>query len=68
MDGDVLLCCAVDDQRPTPLRCGGTRGICQNFFDMAPSGRYGTMSYMCKALVQMLPFPVQDGNLDCPIS
>lgn len=69
MDGDVTLCCGQGGPRPNPLKCNGTAGICMHFYDSAPSGRYGTMSYMCKAALQMLHFPVnQDGNLDCIVS
>jgi len=71
VDGDVTLCCGVapGTPRPNPLKCQGTAGICQHFYDSAPSGRYGTMSYMCKAAVQMLQFPVtEDGNMDCVVS
>ena len=68
LDGDVTLCCGVEP-RPSPLKCGGTAGVCQNFYDTAPSGRYGSMSYLCKATAQMLHFQTQeDGNMDCCVS
>ena len=67
MDGDVTLCCG--QERPNPLKCGGMAGICQNFYDMAPSGRYGTMSYLCKAALTVLNLPtLENGNLDCVLS
>ena len=67
MDGDVTLCCGQD--RPTPLKCGGTAGICQNFYDMAPSGRYGTMAYIWKAVLTTLHIPTQEnGNVECVVS
>lgn len=66
MNGDVLLCCAKSNQ--SPLKCGGVAGICQHFYDSAPSGRYGTMSYLCKAVARMLHMPIDgDGNVDCHI-
>ena len=34
--------------------CGGAEGICLNFYDLAPSGRYGSMTYLCKAVAQLL--------------
>ena len=44
----------------------GAAGIILDFYDTAPSGRFGTMSYMCKAVVSMLHFPTTpEGNLDC---
>ena len=68
MDGDVTLCCA-QDQFPAGLKCGGTAGICQNFYDSAPSGRYGTMSYLSKAALTLLHFPVtEEGSLECMVS
>jgi len=69
LDGDVTLCCAAMTGRPSvPLKCGGAAGICQNLYDSAPSGRYGTMSYLCRSVVQCLSMPTAaDGNLDCVI-
>ena len=69
LDGDVTLCCALPTSRPSgPLKCGGAAGICQNLYDSAPSGRYGTMSYLCRSAVQCLSMPTApDGNLDCVI-
>ncbi|XP_071846490.1 probable phosphorylase b kinase regulatory subunit alpha isoform X4 [Apostichopus japonicus] len=51
-DGDALACCASTDptfQRPYPLSCEGSAGICEHFYDSAPSGSYGTMIYMTRA-------------------
>lgn len=69
MDGDVTMCCGSMPGKPSlPLKCSGSAGICQNFYDSAPSGRYGTMSYLCRSVVQCLAIPTaQDGNLDCVI-
>lgn len=39
----------------TPARCGGAAGICLHFYDTAPSGRFGTMTYMCRAAATELP-------------
>lgn len=65
LDGDVTLCCASKDGE----RCGGVANICQTFYDLAPSGRFGTMSYLCKSAMDMLDFPVTaEGNLDCIVS
>ena len=34
--------------------CGGAAGICVHFYDSAPSGRYGTMSYISLAVTDRL--------------
>ena len=47
----------------------GAAGISLDFYDTAPSGRFGTMSYICKAAVNTLHFPTtQENNLDCIVS
>ncbi|CAF0780748.1 unnamed protein product [Brachionus calyciflorus] len=55
-DGDATLCCAIGK------RCPSARGICEHFYDLAPSGRYGSMNYLFKALTQLLR--IQE-NPDC---
>ncbi|XP_060553595.1 probable phosphorylase b kinase regulatory subunit alpha isoform X3 [Ruditapes philippinarum] len=45
----------------------GAAGICQHLFDTAPSGRYGTMSYMARGLAMALNLD-QHQNLECSIS
>ena len=57
-NGDATLCCAIGK------RCPGARHICEHFYDLAPSGRYGSMNYLFKALVQLLK--IQE-NPDCNI-
>jgi hypothetical protein len=32
-----------------PGKCGGAAGICSLFYDSAPSGTYGTISYLVRA-------------------
>jgi len=34
--------------------CGGPAGICKYFYDSAPSGGYGTMSYIARAVADQL--------------
>jgi phosphorylase kinase alpha/beta subunit len=58
-NGDATLCCSIGK------RCLGARQICEHFYDLAPSGRYGSMSYLFKAIMQCLR--IQD-NPDCIIS
>lgn len=50
--GDATLCCS----RPPSERvdCGGSAGICRHFYDSAPSGRYGTMTYFSQAVASRL--------------
>jgi phosphorylase kinase alpha/beta subunit len=58
-NGDATLCCSIGK------RCLGARQICEHFYDLAPSGRFGSMSYLFKAIMQCLR--IQD-NPDCIIS
>ena len=72
--GDATLCCAkARDQRAelTPagaLLCGGAAYICQHFYDSAPSGSYGTMTYLIRAQATLLDYLPADGEIDCAIS
>ncbi|KAK8725762.1 hypothetical protein OTU49_010467 [Cherax quadricarinatus] len=70
-DGDATLCCARDKREPGiggGLSCGGAAYICLHFYDSAPSGSYGTMSYMIRAVTSTLTCFPQDGDLDCTVS
>ncbi|CAH8536058.1 unnamed protein product [Dicrocoelium dendriticum] len=67
-DANATLCCArvMKDQnitdfsvaaglrKPVPLLCHGPHGICQHFYDTPPAGRFGTMSYMVRAVSHLL--------------
>ncbi|XP_014680780.1 PREDICTED: probable phosphorylase b kinase regulatory subunit alpha isoform X2 [Priapulus caudatus] len=74
VQGDATLCCAGPHAtvplpgKPPVLRCGGKAGICQLFYDSAPSGRFGTMTYLCKAVAQSLNIFPATGDLECVIS
>ena len=46
-NGLALNCCCE-----VPTSCEGYAGVCVYFYDSAPSGVYGTMSYLSRALVQ----------------
>lgn len=63
--GDATLCCAVQHDKNSsgaqqlssgvgphcPLSsCGGAAGVCLHFYDSAPSGRYGTITYLSRAI------------------
>lgn len=63
-NGDATLCCASEDV--AKQSCAKVANICQHFYDSAPSGCYGTMTYLVRAVSQMLDLP--NTNLDCVIS
>ncbi|XP_052865199.1 probable phosphorylase b kinase regulatory subunit alpha isoform X1 [Anopheles cruzii] len=71
--GDAMLCCAKNkDIRETTtaglLLCGGAAYICQHLYDSAPSGSYGTMTYMARAVASVLECLPKQGDMDCTIS
>ncbi|XP_072403289.1 probable phosphorylase b kinase regulatory subunit alpha isoform X3 [Diabrotica undecimpunctata] len=72
-EGDATLCCAKPKElremsRTGGLLCGGAAYICQHFYDSAPSGCYGTMTYMTRAVAVTLEGLPKHGELDCTIS
>ncbi|CAH1964743.1 unnamed protein product [Acanthoscelides obtectus] len=72
-EGDATLCCAKpkemrETSRLGGLLCGGAAGICQHFYDSAPSGCYGTMTYLTRAIAITLDCLPKHGELDCTIS
>ncbi|KAK9508861.1 hypothetical protein O3M35_006320 [Rhynocoris fuscipes] len=70
VDGDATLCCAKDPRGfiEGSLVCGGSAYICQHFYDSAPSGSYGTMTYIMKAVLSLLECFPQDGQIECNVS
>ena len=75
MNGDATLCCAKSKEELIEggaagkgLICGGAANICQHFYDSAPSGCYGTMTYLVRAVAQTLNCLPKDGQVDCNIS
>ncbi|KFD63405.1 hypothetical protein M514_24426, partial [Trichuris suis] len=52
LKGDALGCCCGEGKKGS---CGGAYGICRHFYDSAPSGRYGTITYICRGLVALIP-------------
>uniref|UniRef100_A0A5S6QS11 Phosphorylase b kinase regulatory subunit n=1 Tax=Trichuris muris TaxID=70415 RepID=A0A5S6QS11_TRIMR len=50
--GDAMACCCTEGKVGS---CGGAYGICKHFYDSPPSGRYGTITYMCRGLVCLVP-------------
>ncbi|XP_014609689.1 PREDICTED: probable phosphorylase b kinase regulatory subunit alpha isoform X3 [Polistes canadensis] len=73
VDGDATLCCAKPkEQRETTalgnLLCGGAAYVCQHFYDSAPSGSFGTMTYITRAVASLLDCLPKDGDVECSIS
>ncbi|XP_063231052.1 probable phosphorylase b kinase regulatory subunit alpha [Bacillus rossius redtenbacheri] len=72
VNGDATLCCAKpSDHRETTaagtLLCGGAAYICQHFYDSAPSGSYGTLSYLVRAVASQLDVPQEQAEMDCAL-
>ncbi|XP_062699939.1 probable phosphorylase b kinase regulatory subunit alpha isoform X5 [Aedes albopictus] len=73
INGDAMLCCAKNkDIRETTtaglLLCGGAAYICQHLYDSAPSGSFGTMTYIARAVASVLEGLPKQGDMDCTIS
>ncbi|XP_053682622.1 probable phosphorylase b kinase regulatory subunit alpha isoform X2 [Sabethes cyaneus] len=72
IQGDAMLCCAKNkDIRETTtaglLLCGGAAYICQHLYDSAPSGSFGTMTYIARAVASVLEDLPKHGDMDCTI-
>lgn len=71
--GDATLCCAKskDGSKETTatgsLLCGGAAYICQHLYDSAPSGSYGTMTYIARAIACVFEHLPKTGDFDCSI-
>lgn len=70
VNGDATLCCAKRGETTENggLVCGGAAYICQHFYDSAPSGSYGTMTYVTRAVAKLLKTFPGEQELDCSIS
>ncbi|XP_022160580.1 probable phosphorylase b kinase regulatory subunit alpha isoform X1 [Myzus persicae] len=71
INGDATLCCAKVHKELTQagsLLCGGAAYICQHFYDSAPSGSYGTMSYIIRAIAYVLEDSLGLTDVECSIS
>ncbi|XP_054163933.1 probable phosphorylase b kinase regulatory subunit alpha isoform X2 [Oppia nitens] len=53
VNGDATLCCACNANQRI-AHCCGAANICQHFYDSAPSGNYGTMTYLIRAVTATL--------------
>uniref|UniRef100_A0A1B6HMQ7 Phosphorylase b kinase regulatory subunit n=1 Tax=Homalodisca liturata TaxID=320908 RepID=A0A1B6HMQ7_9HEMI len=72
INGDATLCCAKPKEaRETTssggLLCGGAAYICQHFYDSAPSGSFGTMTYIMRATATLLDCLPKEGDIDCNV-
>lgn len=47
--GNSIRCCANKQLDTSSVSCGGAADICQCFYDSAPSGTYGTMTYLMRS-------------------
>ena len=65
-NGDATQCCAEGHDLQIG-QCGAPRNICEHFYDSAPSGRYGTMTYISQAVVsQLRHLPRSDAGSPTP--
>lgn len=48
-NGNSIRCCANKQLDTNTVPCGGAADICQCFYDSAPSGTYGTMTYLMRS-------------------
>ncbi|XP_061706140.1 probable phosphorylase b kinase regulatory subunit alpha isoform X3 [Cydia pomonella] len=70
-NGDATLCCAKAGAASGEgaLLCGGAAGVCQHLYDSAPSGSYGTMSYLARAVAALLAERLPpDAPVECAIT
>ena len=61
-NGPAMECCVQK-----PGSCNGPAGLCIHFYDSAPSGRFGTMSYLAQAVASELRGISPSAN-ECKIS
>ncbi|XP_039745564.1 probable phosphorylase b kinase regulatory subunit alpha isoform X2 [Pararge aegeria] len=67
-NGDATLCCAAGACGGA-LVCGGAAGVCQHLYDSAPSGSYGTMTYLARAVAALLADRMpHDSPIECAIT
>ncbi|XP_013185837.1 probable phosphorylase b kinase regulatory subunit alpha isoform X1 [Amyelois transitella] len=71
-NGDATLCCAKTETMGSPagaLVCGGAATVCQHLYDSAPSGSYGTMTYLARAVASLLSDRIPNADpIQCAIS
>ncbi|XP_013175263.1 PREDICTED: probable phosphorylase b kinase regulatory subunit alpha isoform X3 [Papilio xuthus] len=71
-NGDATLCCAKAGGvggAGGAVVCGGAAGVCQHLYDSAPSGSYGTMTYLARAVAALLADTMpHDSPIECTIT
>ena len=67
-DSPFFVATHAQENLDTDKHMLGARNICQHLYDSAPSGRHGTMTYMCRALAHILQLPINNGDMDCVVS
>uniref|UniRef100_A0A646QCY3 Phosphorylase b kinase regulatory subunit n=1 Tax=Hemiscolopendra marginata TaxID=943146 RepID=A0A646QCY3_9MYRI len=67
INGTATECCATPSGEKSS-HCNGAAGICIHFYDSAPSGCYGTMTYMIRATASTLETLPRSGEIDCAVS
>jgi phosphorylase kinase alpha/beta subunit len=70
VSGDATLCCAKSSKETTAsgqLLCNGAAYICQHLYDSAPSGSFGTMTYIARAIACVFECLPKNGDVDCSI-
>ncbi|KAI8440075.1 hypothetical protein MSG28_001498 [Choristoneura fumiferana] len=68
-NGDATLCCAKAEGGGGALVCGGAAGVCQHLYDSAPSGSYGTMTYLARSVAALLADRMPpDAPIECAIT
>jgi len=66
VQGDATLCCVSPTAGKEP--CSGAAGICTHFYDSAPSGCFGSMIYLIRAMAYGLETLPKEGEIDCAVS
>ena len=68
LNGDAVLCCGgmgdpnYEGDSMGVTGCGAPNGVCRFFYDSAPSGTYGTMTYLMQAILGVLYSHLRDSD------
>ena len=49
----------------TGPKCVGAKRVCKFFYDSAPSGSYGTLSYLVRGACKVLDCIPNEGDIEC---
>ena len=61
--GASIKCCAGT----SATHVCGSEGICNHFYDTAPSGNYGTMSYLVRGVIRVVDGIPLKGDMGCKV-